>query len=95
MCCLRCQLLSGQNLQMLFVQPRLLSVYERGTRVIVEGKGGRRAVLTVWEDRGRGLTLTSDAGYKRLIDGEDAPLVGFPKHDVVGRAEETLDSARA
>lgn len=62
-------------------------MYERGELVLVEGHGGRRAVLRVWEDRGRGLTLSSDEGYQRLLaDDPDAPQVGFPRRDVRGRA---------
>jgi hypothetical protein len=61
-------------------------MYQRGDEVIVEGYGGRRAVLTVWEDRGRGVTLSSAEGYARLVAGDlDAPLVGFPRQDVKGR----------
>lgn len=61
-------------------------MYERGEQVIVEGFGGRRAILTVWEDRGRGLALSTQDGYARLLAGEDAPIVGFPRGDVRGRA---------
>lgn len=61
-------------------------MYERGEQVIVEGFGGRRAVLTVWEDRGRGMALSTPDGYARLLAGEDAPIVGFPRGDVRGRA---------
>ena len=60
-------------------------MYQRGDRVLV-GDG----VLVVWEDRGRGLCLSSEAGYKRALAGdEDAPLVGYPSHDVRGLAEAT------
>lgn len=63
-------------------------MYERGERVVVKGFSERPTVLTVWEDRGRGLTLTTDDGYRRLLDGDtDAPQVGFPRGDVVGKAE--------
>lgn len=61
--------------------------YQRGDRVVVTGHGGRRATLVVWEDRGRGLCLSSDDGYRRLLAGErEAPLVGFPRRDIVGPA---------
>jgi hypothetical protein len=59
-------------------------MYERGQRVIVEGYNGRRAVLRVWDDRGRGVALSTEEGYKRLLAGDsDAPLVGFPRRDIV------------
>lgn len=58
-------------------------MYERGERVVIEGHGGRRAILRVWADRGRGLTLSSEDGYRRLLAGDpDAPQVGFPIRDV-------------
>ena len=63
-------------------------MYQQGDRVEVEGLGGRRAVLRVWQDHGHGLTLSSEAGYVRALAGDpDAPLVGFPKRDVRGRAD--------
>lgn len=68
-------------------------MYERGEQVIVEGFGGRRAVLTVWEDRGRGLALSTADGYARLLAGDiDAPIVGFPRGDVRGRATAASES---
>ena len=58
-------------------------MYERGEKVIVEGHGGKRAVLVVWKDLGRGLTLSTEDGYRRLLAGDaDAPQVGFPLRDV-------------
>lgn len=68
-------------------------MYERGDRVIVIGRGGRRAVLTVWQDLGRGLSLSTDDGYRRLLAGDsEAPLVGFPRRDVRGKAGTTSTS---
>ena len=65
-------------------------MYERGEQVVVEGYRGRRSVLTVWEDRGRGIVLTSQEGYSRLLAGDgSAPAVGFPKRDVRGKADAT------
>lgn len=58
-------------------------MYARGDRVLVHGYRGREAVLRVWEERGRGIVLSSEAGYLRAIAGdESAPLVGFPLTDV-------------
>lgn len=69
-------------------------MYDRGEEVVVEGHGGRRAVLTVWEDRGAGLSLSSPGGYLRLLAGDvEAPLVGFPKGDVLGRARAVSPAA--
>jgi len=63
-------------------------MYQRGDRVLVEGFGGRQAVLRVWEDRGSGLALTSESGFERLASGDDeAPIVGYPCGDVRGLAE--------
>lgn len=63
-------------------------MYQRGDYVVVEGHRGRRAVLRVWENRGQGLALSTDDGYRRLLAGDsDAPVVGFPIGDVRGRAE--------
>lgn len=62
-------------------------MYERGERVLVEGFGGRKAILLVWEDRGRGVVATSEAGFARLSRGQDAALVGYPKQDIKGRAD--------
>lgn len=58
-------------------------MYQRGDRVIVQGLGGRTAILRVWEDRGSGVVVSSDDGYRRLMAGDDtAPQVGFPAADV-------------
>lgn len=69
-------------------------MYERGERVIVTGRGSE-TVLVVWEDRGRGLVLTSDAGYRLALAGDpNAPLVGFPRRDVRGRADASAGPTR-
>lgn len=66
-------------------------MYQRGDRVLVEGKGGR-SVLVVWEDRGRGVCLSSESGFRRALSGdEDAPLVGYPRRDIAGLADPSLD----
>ncbi len=69
-------------------------MYQRGDRVVVEGFGGRRAVLRVWEDRGRGLCLSSEAGYQRALAGDEgAPLVGYPRRDIKGYADAMSESS--
>lgn len=61
--------------------------FRRGDRVEVVGFAGARGVLIVWESREpRALLLCSEEGYARLRRGEEAPVVGFPMHDIVGRA---------
>lgn len=68
----------------------------RGDQVLVEGFGGRRAVLRVWETSAGGAQLSSEAGYKRLVAGDrDAPLVGFPASDIrrVLASESATDDA--
>jgi hypothetical protein len=59
-------------------------MFTRGDRVRVEGYGGRAAVLLVWEDFGRGVALCSEEGYQRLLEGAEAPVVGFPRSDIKG-----------
>lgn len=55
----------------------------RGDRVLVRGYKGREAILRVWETRVGGLVLSSEDGYRRLVEGDPtAPLVGFPVRDV-------------
>jgi hypothetical protein len=64
----------------------------RGDRVLVHGYKGREAVLRVWESRTGGLVLSSEDGYRRLMQGDlTAPLVGFPTRDV----KRVLDPATA
>jgi len=62
-------------------------MYKRGDRVLVEGYGGKTAVLRVWEVRGRGLLLCSEAGFSRAAEGEEVVAVGFPMVDIRGPAE--------
>ena len=58
---------------------------------MVEGSG-RESVLVVWEDRGRGLCLTSEDGYGRaLAADEDAAFVGYPRRDIRGLADPSRD----
>ena len=59
-------------------------MYRRGDRVRVLGLGGKRAVLYVWADKGHGLLLCTESGFKRRMLGEDAPAVGFPMCDIEG-----------
>ncbi len=61
----------------------------RGDRVLVQGYKGREAILRVWETKVGGLLLSSEDGYRRLVEGDQtAPLVGFPARDV----QRTLDA---
>ena len=57
-------------------------MFTKGQRVNVEGFKGRKAVLRVWEDRGHGLLLCSEAGYERASNGGDLVAVGFPMSDI-------------
>lgn len=55
----------------------------RGDRVLVHGFKGREAILRVWETKEGGMVLSSEDGYRRLMEGDQtAPLVGFPAQDV-------------
>ena len=63
-------------------------MFTRGQRVRVEGYKGRKAILRVWEDKGHGLTLCSEAGYARAIEGGELVAVGFPMSDVRGLADQ-------
>jgi hypothetical protein len=66
-------------------------MYQRGDRVLVEGRGGS-SVLVVWEDRGRGVCLSSESGFQRALSGDgNAPLVGYPRRDIRGLADPSLD----
>jgi hypothetical protein len=61
-------------------------MYQRGDRVLVEGRGNREAILRVWANHGEGMTLSTEDGYKRLLRGDsDAPQVGFPIGDIRGQ----------
>ena len=56
--------------------------YQRGDREGVTGYGGRTAILRVWHDHLRGVVLTTEDGYQRLLIGCSGPLVGYPYEDV-------------
>jgi hypothetical protein len=60
-----------------------METVQRGDRVMVEGFRGERGVLRVWNIHDVGYGLTSERGFEALIRGEDAPIVGFPRSDVV------------
>ena len=58
-------------------------LYRRGDQVHVEGFGGRRAMLRVWEVRGRGLVLcTEDEYHEALAVGSLRAALGFPLSDI-------------
>lgn len=64
-------------------------MYQRGERVVVAGMGGRESTLLVWEDHGQGVALTTANGYQRALSGDpEAPIVGYPRRDVRGRADD-------
>ena len=69
-------------------------MYKKGDRVIVEGFGGKRAVLRVWEHTAKGVWMCSEEGYQDLISNRDAPIVGFPHKDVIGLVENELSQAQ-
>jgi len=62
--------------------------YERGDRVRVVGFRGKRAVLRVWEDKGHGLLLCSEATFRQAKNGCEVVAVGFLMSDIVGPAGE-------
>lgn len=56
----------------------------RGDRVLVRGMGGDEAVMVVWEPLKHGnALLTTEQHVARLVAGEDAPYVGYPRQDIV------------
>jgi hypothetical protein len=58
-------------------------LYRRGDRALVEGFGGKQAVLRVWEVRERGLILCTEGEYDNAIsNGEIVTALGFPMGDV-------------
>lgn len=63
-------------------------MFTKGQRVNVEGYKGRKATLRVWEDRGHGLVLCSEAGYARAAQGGEVVGVGFPMSDIRGLADQ-------
>lgn len=56
----------------------------RGDLVIVRAFGGVPLVRRVWEEEGRGVYITDDTHFKRLMAGENGTIqpVGFPREDV-------------
>ena len=68
-------------------------MFTKGQRVKVEGFKGRKAILRVWEDRGHGLLLCSEAGYSRAAEGGALVGVGFPMSDIRGLADRSTSGA--
>ena len=62
----------------------------RGDLVIVRAFGGVPLVRRVWEEVGRGVYITDDIHFKRLLAGENGAIqpVGFPREDVFKFAPE-------
>jgi hypothetical protein len=63
-------------------------MFQKGDRVQVVGFRGRSAILRVWEDKGRGLLLCSEATFRRAEQGGELVAVGFPMCDIKGLADE-------
>lgn len=63
-------------------------MFQRGDCVEVVGFKGRRAILRVWEDKGRGLLLCSEATFRRAEQGGELVAVGFPMSDIKGLARQ-------
>lgn len=64
-------------------------MYRRGDLVRVVGYGGQVGVLRVWKVGKRGLGLCTDDGFQRLMNNEEAAVVGFPQADIQGVIENT------
>ncbi len=62
-------------------------MYSRGDWVWVRGADGREAALIVWEVRRKGLLLCTQMGFQQLLQGKEAPVIGFPMHDILGHTE--------
>lgn len=60
----------------------------RGDHVKIQGFAGKEGELVVWEVREKGLMLCTDEGYQSLIEGREAPVIGFPLSDIVGPINE-------
>lgn len=58
----------------------------RGDRVKIQGFRGKTGELIVWESRDQGLLLCTEQGYRLLLQGIEAPIVGFPMCDIMGLA---------
>ena len=56
---------------------------QRGQRVWVRGFGGKEGELLVWESYQHGAGLCTKDGYATLMEGFEAPVVGFPTRDIV------------
>lgn len=56
----------------------------RGDLVIVRAFGGKPLIRRVWEEVERGVYITDDALFQRLMAGENGTIqpVGFPREDV-------------
>ena len=56
----------------------------RGDLVIVRAFGGVPLIRRVWSEAGRGVYITDEAHFKKLMAGEDGTIqpVGFPREDV-------------
>lgn len=63
-------------------------MFKRGDLVQVQGWGGKRGILRVWEVRLKGLLLTTEEGFKKLLAGEEAPNIGYPMSDIRGLVKE-------
>lgn len=62
---------------------RRAAMLQRGQRVRVKGIGGREAELIVWNSSPKGAGLCTGEGYAQLLEGLEAPVVGFPMRDIV------------
>ena len=62
----------------------------RGDRVLVHGYKGREAILRVWETSAGGVVLSSEDGYRRLVEGDQTAqdvqrvLVSEPTRQIRG-----------
>ena len=56
----------------------------RGDLVIIRAFGGIPLVRRIWEEVERGVYITDDTLFKRLMAGENGTIqpVGFPREDV-------------
>ena len=59
-------------------------MFKRGDKVNVEGFQGRKAVLYVWDHREAGVFLCTEEGFQSKMRGGEAPVIGFPRHDIKG-----------
>lgn len=56
----------------------------RGDLVIVRAFGGEPLIRRVWKEVSRGVYITTDTVFKKLMTGESGTIqpVGFPREDV-------------